>query len=126
VPGRELARIAADTVRDGCLGETVGALLAREAARRAEDPAVRESLLAIAADEERHAALSWRIVAWALREGGHDVREAVVAAFRAPPAPADIGELALRAGVDVESLRAVARAAGAKVVGPAAEALLAA
>jgi hypothetical protein len=126
VPGRELALIAADTVRDGCLGETVGALLAREAARRAEDPAVRESLLAIAADEERHAALSWRIVAWALRKGGHEVREAVVAAFSTPPAPADIGELALRAGVDVEPLRAVARAAGATVVGPAAEAMLAA
>lgn len=123
---RPLADIAADAVREGCVGETTGAVLARAAAESAADPAVREALAAIAADEERHAALSWQIVAWAVRSGGAEVRDAVRAAFLAPVAPVDVTELAVRADVATDVLQAAARASLAEVVRPAARALLAA
>jgi hypothetical protein len=126
VATRPLADIAADAVREGCVGETTGAVLARAAADAAADPQVREALAAIAADEERHAALSWQVVAWAVRSGGAEVREAVRAAFLAPVAPVDVTELAVRAQVAPAVLQAAARASLAEVVRPAARALMAA
>ena len=56
----DLAAVAAEAARDGCIGETVAALLARAAAERCDDPAIRAVLLGIAEDEERHAILGWR------------------------------------------------------------------
>lgn len=60
----DLLSIAAATAREGCFGETVGAVEARLAAARATDPAVRAALTVVAADEARHAALAWETVAW--------------------------------------------------------------
>ncbi len=77
----DLAAVARDAARESCLGETVAAMLAREGALRAEDPVLKKVLLAIADDEERHAQLGWRIVAWALDAGGPEVRAAVAAVF---------------------------------------------
>lgn len=54
-------------VEEGCVGETLAALEAAEAAKRATDPAVRAALEAIALDEERHAQLAWSFWGWALR-----------------------------------------------------------
>lgn len=76
----DLVALAVSTWREGCVGETLGALLALEGAARATDPAVRATLARIAADESRHAALSWRIVGWAVATGGDLVREAIRAA----------------------------------------------
>ncbi len=123
---RPLADIAADAVREGCIGETTGAVLARAAAGAATDPDVRETFETIASDEERHAALSWQVVAWAVRSGGADVREAVRAAFQAPMPPLDVAELAMCGHVDPAMLRVAARAGLVEVVRPAARALLAA
>lgn len=81
---RGLAALARDAVREGCIGETVSAGIVRAAAEAAEDPAWADELAAVAADEERHAVLSWSIVAWAVRAGGAEVRVAVRAAFAAP------------------------------------------
>lgn len=72
-----LADVAARTVREGCLGETIAACVAAEQAAAAQEPAVREALSAIAADEAKHAELAFKTVAWALRVGGPDVHEAV-------------------------------------------------
>jgi hypothetical protein len=72
---------ATATVREGCVGETLGALVAAERARLAEDRAVKSALERIAADEARHAALAWRMVKWAIEQGGFQVRAAVQAAF---------------------------------------------
>ncbi len=77
----DLATVAAEAALDGCIGETVSALLAREAAAVCRDPEIRAVLLGIADDEERHALLAWRTVAWALRTGGPEVRTAVEAVF---------------------------------------------
>ena len=51
---------------EGCIGETCAAVEAAEAAAEATDPAVARILQRIAEDETRHAALSYRFVAWAL------------------------------------------------------------
>lgn len=125
-PNRKLADVASDAVREGCVGETLGAVLARAAAGLTEDKEVRQALSAIAADEERHAALSWRIVSWALRVGGADVRSAVERAFSERPAQPEVAELALRAGVSEALLWEAAKKGVNEVIRPAAQVLLAA
>jgi len=61
-----LEAIAVLTFREGCVGETVAALEAREALDDATNPEVRAALGRIAIDEQRHAELAWRFVSWAL------------------------------------------------------------
>jgi hypothetical protein len=77
----DLASFAAATAREGCIGETLSAIIAAEQLARATDPAVRRALSAIAEDESRHAELAWRTVAWAIERGGEPVRAAVAAVF---------------------------------------------
>jgi hypothetical protein len=76
-----LALLAASAAEEGCVGETVAAVVLAEQAARATDPVVRAALVRIAEDEARHAELAWRTVAWAVRVGGRTVREAVERAF---------------------------------------------
>ncbi|HQY62922.1 MAG: hypothetical protein IPF92_10665 [Myxococcales bacterium] len=61
----DLRALARETFVDGCIGETLAALAARERSAAAHDHEERRALLTIAEDEERHAALAWAIVAWA-------------------------------------------------------------
>lgn len=89
----DLAKVAADTVREGCIGETIAALEASAARESATDPVVRSALEQIAREESEHARMAWRLVEWALRVGGDTVRRAVDRAFAeqfaAAPDPAD-------------------------------------
>ena len=119
------AGLAAAAVREGCLAETLGAHVLTEAARLAPEPAVRESLGAIAAEEATHAVLSFRIVAWALASGGDAVRAAVREELARPWPRLDVMELALRAGVEPDLLRTAAAAGVAEVLKPAVTRLLA-
>lgn len=72
VPPRALdhGELAARTLLEACIPETLGTLAAQRAAERARedgrsaDAATREQ---IADDETRHAALAWSTLAWALR-----------------------------------------------------------
>ena len=86
----ELARIVRTLVAEGCVGETLAALEAAEAGRRAADPVVRQVLAEIAEDETRHAALAWRTLSW-LIEAHPALRavadEALAAATAPQPAP---------------------------------------
>jgi hypothetical protein len=77
----DFVRFAQRAVEEGCVGETVAALLASEQARGAVDPAIQTALESIAEDEARHAELAWRAVRWALAQGGARVRTAVTQAF---------------------------------------------
>jgi len=79
--GTSLAECAGWTVVEGCIGETISALTARAQLDVAKDEHVRSALLRIADDEDAHAALAWRFVAWALSVGGAEVRTAVAQAF---------------------------------------------
>jgi hypothetical protein len=77
-----LARLAAATFREGCVGETVVAVLSARAAADATDPAARALLRLVARDEARHAELAWRTLDWALRAGGAAAHAAVADAVR--------------------------------------------
>jgi hypothetical protein len=81
-----LADAAVATVREGCVGETIAAHLARAQLRGATDPNVRRVLARIASDEETHAALAWRFVAWAIaesRRAGCSIAGEIAATFAA-------------------------------------------
>lgn len=116
-------------VHEGCVGETVAALEASEAARHAVDPVVRAALAEIAVDEGRHAELAWRFVQWAVqRDPG--LRAAAVEAFATALDGVAAGgqgrEDLLRFGVLGPAARgSLRRAALAQVIGPCARTLLA-
>jgi hypothetical protein len=104
-PLTALDRVALETLHDGCVGETIAAVEAREAARLAEDPAVRARLAQIAEDEARHAELAWQILAWTLRSGGAEVAAAVGGALADLEAELDTRPAALPdAGGEDDSL----------------------
>lgn len=64
--GESLSSVVRLTFREGCVGETCAALEAAEALAAATDPAVRAALERISRDEQSHAELAFRFVAWAL------------------------------------------------------------
>jgi hypothetical protein len=72
-----LAELAALTAEEGCVGETLGAVLAQEQLLCARDPEVVRLLRKLVADELRHAELAWRFARWAIDRGGAPVRDAV-------------------------------------------------
>lgn len=59
-----LEAVASENAREGCVNETWGALIGLHQARRATDLQVRHAYRTIAADEARHARLSWDIADW--------------------------------------------------------------
>lgn len=79
----DFASFAVATFREGCVEETAGAVIARELAESEGHPGVRAVLARIADDEERHAELAWRTLAWALAAGGDEVRRALHAELAA-------------------------------------------
>ncbi|WP_437904614.1 ferritin-like domain-containing protein [Sorangium sp. So ce327] len=132
----DLAALARAAAEEGCVGETVAAVIAAEQRARAEDPAVRAALEVIAEDEARHAELAWLTVAWAIGAGGEPVRRAVAEVFEAaaaslgrpPPPGAEPGggraaALAAHGHLGVAEARALQGAALAQVVLPSARAL---
>ena len=72
--GIDLLQLVETTFLEGCVGETVAAVEAREALEHVRDPRVREVLEIIARDETAHAELAWKTMAWAIRVGGDEVR----------------------------------------------------
>ena len=62
----DLAALTDAVIREACIGETLAAFEAREAAAQTEDPVVRATLMKIAEDEARHAELGWQFVQWAV------------------------------------------------------------
>jgi hypothetical protein len=127
-----LATLAMDTFLDGCAGETTAALALREAAAMAEEGAVRLILERIAEDEERHAELAWRTVAWALRTGGEEVARRLFEGTAMLRGELHGGAKEPAAGLDLSAhgvlseaaRQAIRRRAVAEVVIPCAEALL--
>lgn len=72
-----LAHLARTTFIDACVGESVASAYLADRARTASDVELRALFATMAEDEERHAELAWRIVAWALAEGGAEVAAAL-------------------------------------------------
>jgi hypothetical protein len=121
-----LAALAGAAVREGCLAETLGAQVMIAVAALAPHPETKAVLGTIAREEASHAVLSFRIVAWALRVGGAEVKAAVRAALEAPWPALDLNELALRANVSPARVAEAAERARVDVLMPAARRLLAA
>ena len=132
LPASQLEDVLALVLIEGCVGETTAALEAAEAAAHAEDPVVRGVLERIARDEQTHAELAWRFVAWALGErpelatrverelASHGCTPAIASS----PPPTPDGDLR-RHGVSGEVVRAAVRAAAWRdVVRPCARRLL--
>lgn len=123
-----LVDVVAAVVREGCVGETIAALLAREAATGTADPMVRAALDRIAEDEARHAELAWRVLRWAIDTGGDDVRAAATRSLDdalssvglPAPAPDGVDEDAWRrlGRLTCRDARAVATAAIREVILP--------
>lgn len=103
-------------IQEGCIGETVAAAEAAEAAEHVTDPVLRTALERIARDEQRHAELAWRYVMWVVAESPE--LENVVLAEVAAAMRDNAGERELTAddqawlelGVVTNSVRASLRA----------------
>jgi hypothetical protein len=79
---RSLEAFARENAIEGCVRETYGALLMCWQAQHAAEPELRRVFAKIAADETRHAALSWEVAAWAEPQLDARARARVVAARR--------------------------------------------
>jgi hypothetical protein len=133
VPAMSLTELAVLTAEEGCVGETLGALLAEEQAARATDPVVASLLRRIARDEARHAELAWRFVTWAVKRGGADVARAVeqavarassaTLAMEIRPLRVDAALWAAHGRLSCAEAHAVARRGVSELVMPAARAL---
>lgn len=77
---RTLEAIARENAVEGCLQETFGALLMRWQAAHAASAPLRRLFARIAADETRHAALSWEVARWADGELDAKARKRVYSA----------------------------------------------
>ena len=129
-----LEQIVLNTIREGCVGETVAAIEAREAAEHASTPALRALLVMISEDETRHAELAFRFVKWALSQGDAALEHAARREFDALAGEANgafealsalEGET-LRHGIVPEPMRRVVRArAISEVILPCSHALFA-
>jgi hypothetical protein len=62
---RSLEEIAVENAGEGCVRETLGAVVMAWQAEHAEDPALREVLAKIAREESAHSAWSWELDRWA-------------------------------------------------------------
>jgi hypothetical protein len=122
----ELADVVASTMIEGCIGETVAALVARLASVHAVDPIVRGVLEHIADDELRHAALAWRFVAWAVSHGDASVRRTIVRTTQAPRALAidDAMDLRAHGRLPAAEIAALHLRVHAEIVGPLVASLL--
>jgi hypothetical protein len=61
-----LEALLTSSIEEGCIGETVAAMMAGEQASVALDARAKTALERITRDETRHSALAWRIVRWVL------------------------------------------------------------
>lgn len=127
-----LSEIVTRAVLEGCVGETLAAIEASEAASHATDETLRAVLSQIAEDEARHAELSWRFVRWALLQGGAELRAVVRDAFAqargelsssAPTRTAFDAELLGHGVLSAERRARLAAEVFATVIGPCADAL---
>lgn len=126
---QSLEAFAEATVREGCVGETVAAWLARTLAEQAQDPAAHDVLTKIADEEAEHAELAWAALRWAIDAGGERVRRAAARAFAearltAPAAPTPA--VPSHGLLEQQASEAAMRAAMAQIIEPCAAELLAA
>lgn len=77
----DLEGLVVETVKEGCVGETLASYEAWMALARTDSGLVQRTHAMIADDEARHAELAWAFVRWAIDRGGESVRRAAREAF---------------------------------------------
>lgn len=75
-----VADIVHDLVKEGCVGETLGAAEAEALAAASGHPTMVPLFRTIAQDEARHAALAWRCLRWLLATCPDEARPAAISA----------------------------------------------
>jgi hypothetical protein len=95
---RSLEAIAIENAVEGCVGETFGTAVARFQSKRADDKGLRSAMRRIAADETRHAQLSWDLARWLDRRLSPDARACVKSARSRA-----VGALARSVAASIES-----------------------
>jgi hypothetical protein len=135
---RTLGEVITEVVHEGCVGETIAAVIASRQLEEAREPAIRQVLERISADEARHAELAFRFLRWAIDIGGEEARARAADAFAAALRdwkPSSEPEGLLEGDVDAPVLRAygrlstaerdeTARRALVEIVAPCARALV--
>lgn len=125
-------RLAEAVAQEACVAETLAAAEARAASERATCPVVRQALAEIADDEEEHARLGWRTLAWLLEGLDQRDRDGVVAVLDGAVAsalegvqntPYEDGDLEGFGVLRGASRGAVVRCAVAEIVRPCARAI---
>ena len=99
---RGCEEILVAAIVEACVGETLSAAVAAEAAEGESDDVTRRVLRKIAVDETRHAALGWRFVRWVLAEHPdlHSVARRTIEAELVRPQPDAIRRGALKTIVE--------------------------
>lgn len=82
-PRRSIEALVRESWEDGCLGEGIAAIAAREGAKNCRHDWTRSTLETIARDESRHADLAWRVLEWCVALRGAAGEEARSALSRA-------------------------------------------
>jgi hypothetical protein len=133
-PAGDLETAVRRAISEGCVGETLSALVAEAALLGATDPDVRRVLGKIVRDEARHSELAWRFVAWAVEQGGEPValaaqdqlqRALASEIFMTDPIFSDADEALFRAcgRISGADQRQLARRAMHEIIAPCATAL---
>jgi hypothetical protein len=104
-----LAEMAALCAEEGCVGETLGVLLAYDTLSRTTDPLVRRLFEGMAVEETAHVELAWRVVAWCVAHGGDPVRAAVRDAIQRGIAATRASDVRAYGGVDTKAWNAHGR-----------------
>jgi hypothetical protein len=115
-------------VTEACVGETLGVVEAMALADAAGDPELRAACERIAADEQRHAELGWRALAWLLASATESERTLARRTFDeaiARPEPIENGTGAPQLGLlGADARRENRRRAITEVIGPCAALML--
>lgn len=128
---RSIADIAEEAFVEGCVGEVTAALVLREEAAMAVGQAIRDLLQQMATDEEAHAELAWRTVAWALSVDPDGVRARLEHAASKLVNDAELADSSVEAGRPLPGVTtagerlSIKRRAIAEVTLPCLQALLA-
>jgi hypothetical protein len=129
--GFSVTDFLATLLREGCIGETIAAIEARDAQEDTQDSLVRKVLETIARDELRHAELAWRTLGWLVVSGRvsraavrHGMVQALAEMKSSPVRSATIDDLGTFGVVSDGRRDELRRAAATQVIGRCAEALL--
>ncbi|MCA9695186.1 MAG: ferritin-like domain-containing protein, partial [Myxococcales bacterium] len=125
-----LSEVALSAFVEGCVGETIAALVATRAAAAARAPELRDTLATIADDETRHAALAWATIAHCLTRAPA-IADALLARARelsqprdTPAADPDAATLRAFGRLDERALELARRDAWRDLIAPTLQAMI--